>query len=143
MSLDIKKIHCHYGALEAVRGVSMQIEQNSIVGLLGANGSGKSTIMKTISGLMKPTQGEIWLDGQRLDGMSAAGKKAALMQMGFADKSLGFLQTLIGSSEKIREFNDQLLEMGGITKEVADKQLTPFGVPNHTAPSPVAVMLRI
>jgi branched-chain amino acid transport system ATP-binding protein len=69
--LDIKEIHCHYGALEAVRGVSMGIAEGSIVGLLGANGSGKSTIMRTVSGLMKPTQGEIWFNERRIDGMPA------------------------------------------------------------------------
>jgi branched-chain amino acid transport system ATP-binding protein len=71
MLLDIKKIHCCYGALEAVRGVSMEIAEGSIVGLLGANGSGKSTIMRAVSGLMKPTQGEIWFNGLRIDGMPA------------------------------------------------------------------------
>jgi branched-chain amino acid transport system ATP-binding protein len=45
----------------------MVVDEGSIVGLLGANGSGKSTIMKTISGLMKPTQGDIWFDGQQID----------------------------------------------------------------------------
>lgn len=71
MLLDIKKIHCHYGALEALKGVSMEIAEGSVVGLLGANGSGKSTIMKAVSGMMKPTQGEIWFDGRRIDGMPA------------------------------------------------------------------------
>jgi len=68
MSLELKEVRIHYGPLEAVRGVSMQIDEGSIVGLLGANGSGKSTILKTISGLMKPTSGEIWFDGKRIDG---------------------------------------------------------------------------
>jgi branched-chain amino acid transport system ATP-binding protein len=69
MLLDIKDIHCHYGALEAVKGVTMGIAEGTIVGLLGANGSGKSTIMKTVSGLKKPTQGEIYFNGRRIDGM--------------------------------------------------------------------------
>lgn len=69
MLLDIKDIHCRYGSLEAVRGVSLEVTENTIVALLGANGSGKSTIMKTVAGLKKPTQGEIWFGGQRIDGM--------------------------------------------------------------------------
>jgi len=69
--LDIKKIHCHYGALEALKGVSIKIDEGSIVALLGANGSGKSTTLKAISGLMKPTRGEIWFEGQRIDGIAA------------------------------------------------------------------------
>jgi len=60
----------------------------------------------------------------RLDGMSDAGKKAALMQLGFADKSIIFIQTLLGTSAKIREYERQLRQAGGTTKEVADKQLT-------------------
>lgn len=71
MLLEVKNIRCHYGALEAVRGVSMEISKGTIVALLGANGSGKSTTMKTISGLMSPTQGEIWFDGKRVDGLPA------------------------------------------------------------------------
>jgi len=67
--LELQEIHVHYGVLEAVRGVSTEILEGSIVGLLGANGSGKSTILKTISGLMRPTRGEIWFDGRRIDGM--------------------------------------------------------------------------
>ena len=69
--LDIKNILCHYGPLKAVGGVSMEICEGSIIGLLWANGSSKSTILKTVSGLLKPTKGEIWFGGQRIDGMSA------------------------------------------------------------------------
>ncbi len=69
MLLDIKKFHFHYGVFEAVKGVSMGIEKGAIVGLLGANGSGKSTTMRAVSGLNKPSKGEIWFDGERIDGM--------------------------------------------------------------------------
>jgi branched-chain amino acid transport system ATP-binding protein len=65
--LSIKNIRVHYGALEAVRDVSMEIPETSITSLLGANGSGKSTILKAISGLKKPVSGEIRFDGQRID----------------------------------------------------------------------------
>jgi branched-chain amino acid transport system ATP-binding protein len=69
MLLDLKSIHVHYGKLEAVKGVSMLIPENNIVSLLGANGSGKSTILKAISGINKLTSGAIWFDGQRIDEM--------------------------------------------------------------------------
>ena len=71
MLLDIKNLHCHYGALEAVKDVSIGAAEGSIVALLGANGSGKSTTLRAISGLIKPTKGEIWFDGQRIDGLPA------------------------------------------------------------------------
>lgn len=59
-----------------------------------------------------------------LGGMSDAQRKATLLQLGFSDKSVQFVQALIGSSEKIRDYEDQLRSAGGLTKEVADKQLT-------------------
>ena len=71
MPLSIRNIHVHYGALEAVSDVSMEIPEKSITSLLGANGSGKTTIFKAISGLKKPTSGEIWFDGRRVDGLPA------------------------------------------------------------------------
>jgi TP901 family phage tail tape measure protein len=66
-----------------------------------------------------------WLE-RRLGGMSDAQKKATMLQMGFTDKSMIFLQTLIGTSKKIREYEEQLRQAGGATREVADKQLTPL-----------------
>lgn len=61
-----------------------------------------------------------------LAGMSDAQKKATLLQLGFADKSVIFLQTLLGSSEAIREYQASLEEAGGTTQEVAEKQLKAF-----------------
>lgn len=61
-----------------------------------------------------------------LDGMSDAQKKATLMQLGFADKSVIFLQTLLGSSEAIREYETELRSAGGAAKEVAEDQLKAF-----------------
>ncbi len=61
-----------------------------------------------------------------LDGMSDAQKKATLLNMGFTDRSLIFIQMLIGMSENIRAFEAALRDAGGTTKEVADKQLTPL-----------------
>jgi len=66
--LDFKDVHIHYGRLKAVRGITLEIEEGSVVGLLGANGSGKSTCFKGITGLKHPVGGEIRFDGQRIDG---------------------------------------------------------------------------
>ncbi|MFC1863057.1 ATP-binding cassette domain-containing protein [Thermodesulfobacteriota bacterium] len=69
--LSIRNIRIHYGVMEAVSGVSMEIAQGCIISLLGANGSGKSTIFKAISGLKQITSGEIWLNNQRIDNIPA------------------------------------------------------------------------
>ena len=66
--LSLRNLTVHYGALEAVKHVSFEVPAGKIVSLLGANGSGKSTILKAISGLKKPAGGEIWFQGSRIDG---------------------------------------------------------------------------
>jgi len=67
MLLEVKDLKVRYGAVEAVKGVSLMVEQGSIVTLIGANGAGKSTILKTLSGLIRPFAGEIRLQGKRVD----------------------------------------------------------------------------
>ena len=69
--LELRDIHTYYGAIHALRGVSLEIDEGEIVTLIGSNGAGKSTTLRTISGLLKPTAGEITLDGKRIDGLPA------------------------------------------------------------------------
>ena len=66
--LELRDVHTYYGAIHALRGVSFEVEEGEIVTLIGSNGAGKSTTLRTISGLLKPRQGEILLRGVRLDG---------------------------------------------------------------------------
>jgi len=68
--LELKNITVHYGMAEAVRGVSLALAEGEIITLIGANGAGKSTILKSISGVKKPTTGEIWFRGERIDKLS-------------------------------------------------------------------------
>jgi branched-chain amino acid transport system ATP-binding protein len=72
MFFSLQELTVHYGVVEIVRAVSFEVLEGTIVGLLGANGSGKSTIFKTISGIKKPTSGEIYFQGGRIDGTSAS-----------------------------------------------------------------------
>jgi branched-chain amino acid transport system ATP-binding protein len=67
--LELTDVHTYYGAIHALRGVTMSIEEGEIVTLIGSNGAGKSTTLRTISGLLKPRQGEIVLRGKRIDGL--------------------------------------------------------------------------
>ena len=71
MLLEIKNLRVNYGKAEALKGISMGVESGAIVALLGANGAGKSTTLRTISGLKKLTSGEIWYQGERIDGLPA------------------------------------------------------------------------
>ncbi|HEU0149888.1 MAG TPA: ABC transporter ATP-binding protein [Bradyrhizobium sp.] len=67
--LEIRDLIVRYGEIEALRGVSFSVEEGKVVTLLGANGAGKSTTLRAISGLAKPTSGEIMFDGRTLSGL--------------------------------------------------------------------------
>jgi len=67
--LDVKKIQVAYGKIVAVKDISVTVNQGEIVTLIGSNGAGKSTTLRTISGLIKPKSGEITFNGKRIDGI--------------------------------------------------------------------------
>lgn len=69
--LQINNINVYYGNIQALKGVTLEINEGEIVTLIGANGAGKSTLLKTISGLLKPKQGEILFEGQPIGGKVA------------------------------------------------------------------------
>lgn len=66
--LKIENLRVNYGGIEAVKGISLEVPQNSIVTLIGANGAGKSTTLRSIAGLVKPSFGSILFEGQELTG---------------------------------------------------------------------------
>jgi branched-chain amino acid transport system ATP-binding protein len=68
--LELKNVSSSYGSVEALRGVTLHVDAGEVVTLLGANGAGKSTTLRTISGLIRPTSGEIHFEGNRIDLMS-------------------------------------------------------------------------
>jgi branched-chain amino acid transport system ATP-binding protein len=69
--LEVKQMVVAYGRVNAVKGIDFSVESGQVVTLLGTNGAGKSTTLRTISGLLKPVSGEIWFEGERIDGMAA------------------------------------------------------------------------
>jgi branched-chain amino acid transport system ATP-binding protein len=68
--LELKGVASYYGSVQALKGVSLHVEQGEVVTLLGANGAGKSTTLRTISGLLRPAAGEIWFDGHPIHAMA-------------------------------------------------------------------------
>ena len=69
--LEIKDLHVSYGGIQALRGVSLTVPEGKIVTLIGANGAGKSTTLKTISGLLKPRTGDVLYKGKSIKGVRA------------------------------------------------------------------------
>ncbi|MDH7478620.1 MAG: ABC transporter ATP-binding protein [Syntrophomonadaceae bacterium] len=71
MMLEVRNLEVFYGAIQALRGISFQVEEGEIVTLIGANGAGKSTTLRTISGLIRPRRGEIRFKGVDITRMPA------------------------------------------------------------------------
>jgi branched-chain amino acid transport system ATP-binding protein len=68
---EVRDVHVAYGAVTALRGISLEVREGEIVCLLGANGAGKSTTLRTVSGLLHPLKGEVLLDGTPIHHLSA------------------------------------------------------------------------
>ncbi len=66
--LEIRNLSVYYESIQALRGVNLHVDSGSIVSLIGANGAGKSTVLRSISGLKRPTEGDIFFHGQSLSG---------------------------------------------------------------------------
>ncbi|HYJ13283.1 MAG TPA: ABC transporter ATP-binding protein, partial [Thermomicrobiales bacterium] len=69
--LELHDVHTYYGNIHALKGISIDVNQGEVVTLIGSNGAGKSTTLKTISGLLHPREGEVLLRGNRISGMPA------------------------------------------------------------------------
>jgi len=69
--LDIKNLHVSYGGIRALQGISLHVPEGKIISLLGANGAGKSTTLRTIMGIVKPTEGSIDFLGENILGMKS------------------------------------------------------------------------
>ena len=109
--LKIDDIHVYYGAIHAIKGVSFEVGEGEIVALIGANGAGKSTILKTVSGLMHPRTGSILFDGKNISHTDAH----KLVRQGLAHVPEGrriFLQMSVQDN----------LEMGAFTKKEVSKE---------------------
>ncbi|MCW2877677.1 MAG: transporter related protein [Sphaerisporangium sp.] len=87
MLLEIKDIHVHYGKIEAIKGVSLEVDQGEIVTLIGANGAGKTTTLKTISGLRALTSGTVTFDGKDISKL--AGHRRVIAGIGQSPEGRG------------------------------------------------------
>jgi branched-chain amino acid transport system ATP-binding protein len=108
--LKVDDIHVYYGAIHAIKGVSFEVKEGEIVALIGANGAGKSTILKTVSGLLHPRSGSVSFMGKDITHTDAY----KLVQHGLAHVPEGrriFLQMSVQDN----------LEMGAFTRKNVDK----------------------
>src|SRR5689334_1435042 len=69
--LEVKDLHVSYGAIRALHGISLSVGKGEVVALIGANGAGKTSTLRAVSGMLKPTAGKITLAGENTTGMKA------------------------------------------------------------------------
>jgi branched-chain amino acid transport system ATP-binding protein len=69
IELDIRNVYKSFGGIQALNGVSFNIRGNELIGLIGPNGAGKTTLTNVLDGVYKPTGGQVWFNGQRIDGL--------------------------------------------------------------------------
>ena len=115
--LEIKDIHVFYGAIHAIKGVSFEVEEHEIVTLIGANGAGKSTILNTIAGLLKPRSGTMLLDGKNIANVPAH----KMVNLGLALCPEGrriFQQMTVRENLEMGGYSRAPSEIGGSIEEV-------------------------
>jgi len=111
--LEIRDLVVRYGEIEALRGVSIAVEEGKVVTLLGANGAGKSTTLRAISGLARPAAGDILFDGRAVAGMGPE----AIVRLGISHVPEG-RRVFPGLSVK------ENIMLGGSNRKVAASQLS-------------------
>jgi branched-chain amino acid transport system ATP-binding protein len=95
--LEVEDLHVSYGAITALRGVSLKVGKGEVVALIGANGAGKTTTLRAVSGMLRPKSGRILLEGQAVQGM----KSHLLVPKGMAHAPEGrgiFLNLTVGEN---------------------------------------------
>ena len=111
--LELRDVTSFYGSVQALKGISLRVEPGEIVTLLGANGAGKSTTLRSISGLMRPASGEIFFDGQSISRLGAE----AIVRLGISHVPEGRRifpgltvteNIMLGASSRARVSNAQL-----------------------------------
>jgi ABC-type sugar transport system ATPase subunit len=90
--LELSGVEKHFGAVQALRGVSFAVDRGEVVGLVGDNGAGKSTLMKTITGVHAPNAGTIRFDGALLNGKETGEIRALGIEMIYQDLALARMQ---------------------------------------------------
>ena len=69
--LELRDVHVHYGAIHALHGVSLRVDRGEVVALIGANGAGKTTTLRAVSGMLRPTRGQVVFAGEDVSGRKA------------------------------------------------------------------------
>jgi simple sugar transport system ATP-binding protein len=93
--IELKNITKSFGSVYALGGVSLHVDPGEVVGLIGDNGAGKSTLIKILAGVIRPTSGDILVEGTRVTNWSPARSRAAGIETVFQDRALAVQQSIV------------------------------------------------
>lgn len=127
--LEMRNISKNFGEVQSLRNVDFHLGQNEVVGLLGDNGAGKSTLIKIITGYHQPTSGEIYFDGQRVEGLTVPRARELGVETVYQERALAELQTLWRNIFLGRELSNRLgfLRVGEMKRETNRLMLESMG----------------
>jgi branched-chain amino acid transport system ATP-binding protein len=127
MLLELDDVHVYYGKIEAIKGISFEVDEGEIVTLIGANGAGKSTTLKTISGLRTAAQGEIRFNGQVITRMP--GHKRVIAGIGQAPEGRGIFPGMtvaenlhMGAYARSSDFSKDLAKVYDLFPRLAERR---------------------
>jgi branched-chain amino acid transport system ATP-binding protein len=127
MLLEVKDIHVHYGKIEALKGISVEVNEGEIVTLIGANGAGKTTTLKTISGLRGLSSGSISFDGKDISKLP--GHQRVVAGLGQAPEGRGVFpgmtvhdNLLMGAYTRSGDFSADLAEVYELFPRLAERR---------------------
>jgi branched-chain amino acid transport system ATP-binding protein len=127
MLLELDDVHVYYGKIEAIKGISFEVDEGEIVTMIGANGAGKSTTLKTISGLRTVAQGEIRFNGQVITRMP--GHKRVLAGIGQAPEGRGIFPGMtvaenlhMGAYARSSDFSKDLAKVYDLFPRLAERR---------------------
>lgn len=106
--LELKNVSKTFGEVQAIEDVSFRLGQNEIVGLLGDNGAGKSSLIKIITGFLQPTSGEIYFNGKKVEHLTVPKARALGVEAVYQERALAELQTVWQNIFMGRELSDRL-----------------------------------
>ncbi len=127
--LELRNISKSFGEVQSLHDVNFRVGRNEIVGLLGDNGAGKSTLIKIITGFHRPTTGEIYFNGKRVDRLTVPKARALGVETVYQERALADLQTLWRNIFLGRELSNRLgfLKLGAMRQETNRLMLESMG----------------
>jgi simple sugar transport system ATP-binding protein len=139
--LEMKNISKQFGEVHALRNVDFAVAPNEVVGLVGDNGAGKSTLIKIVTGYYQPDSGELYFNGEKVEGLTVARARELGVETVYQERALADLQTLWRNIFMGREISNRfgLMDVGEMKRQTKELMVGSMGFTSQ-AVAPDAVV---